>query len=98
MLGTADLDIVLHMRSHKCRVEGDSDFPHPADHLSFDAAQDTFGILVYKYRLLAYVQLFIHQEPQILLWRADLNKFFCQFVRVSRIALTQVQYIALGFV
>ena len=38
-----------------------------------------------------HVQLFIHQNPKVLLHRAALNELFSQSVDISGIALTQVQ-------
>jgi len=43
------------------------------------------------------VQLFIHQDPQVLLCRAALNEFF-QALILSGVALTNVQHHALGLV
>ena len=58
------------------RVEGDNHLPLPAGHPSFDAAQGTSGIQGCKCTLLAYVQLSVHQEPQVFLGRAALKDFF----------------------
>ena len=48
--------------------------------------------------LLAHVQLFIHQDLQVLLCRAALSEFFSQSVLISEIASSQVQHIALGLI
>ena len=53
--------LVLQIRSHQCRVEGQNHLPQPADHDSFGAAQDTVGFLGCKGTLLAHVQLAILQ-------------------------------------
>jgi len=42
-LASLHLDAVLQLRSHQSRVERQDHFPQPADHASFDAAQDTVG-------------------------------------------------------
>jgi len=69
----------------------------PWFHPSFVAAQDTVGLLSCKGTPLTYVWLFFHQDPQVLLLRADL-KFFSQTVLVSGVALTKVQHFVLGLV
>jgi len=46
----------------------------------------------------AHVQLFIHQYPQVLLSRTALNPFIPQPLVILRVALTQVQDLALGLV
>ncbi|KAK4825808.1 hypothetical protein QYF61_002413 [Mycteria americana] len=51
-----------------------------------------------KRTLLAHVQLFIHQYPQVLVFRAALNPFIPQPVLMVGVALTQVQDPALGLV
>ncbi|KAK4831745.1 hypothetical protein QYF61_018943 [Mycteria americana] len=61
-------------------------------------AQDTIGFLGCEHTLLAHVQLFIHQYPQVLLCRAALNPFIPQPVLIPGVALTQVQDPALGLV
>ena len=61
MLGAPDLDAVLEMGPHEGRVEGSNHLP--ADHTSFDAAQDIVGLPGYKCTLLASVQLFVNQGP-----------------------------------
>ena len=53
------------------------------------------GFLGCEGTLLAHVQLPIHQYPQC---RAVLNPFIPQLVLAVRVALTQVQDLALGFV
>ena len=83
------------MRPHQWRVEGQD---HPAGHAAFDAAQDTVGFLGCEVTLLAYVQLPIHQYPQVLFSRAALNPFIPQLVLVMGVASIQLQALALGFV
>ncbi|KAK4818846.1 hypothetical protein QYF61_020065, partial [Mycteria americana] len=56
------------------------------------------GLLGCECTLLAHVQLFIHQHPQVLLRRAALNHIIPQPVLKPRIALNQVQDPALGLV
>jgi len=46
----------------------------------------------------AHFQLFIHQYPQVLLGRADLNPFIPQPVLIPGVAPTQMQDLALGLV
>ncbi|KAK4828525.1 hypothetical protein QYF61_026947 [Mycteria americana] len=59
-------------------------------------AQDTVGFRGCEGTLLAHVQLFIHQYPQVLLCRAALNPFIPQPVLILGVAHTQVQDLALG--
>jgi len=40
----------------QCRVERQDDLTHPADHISFDAAQDTVGFLGCEGTVLAHIQ------------------------------------------
>ncbi|KAK4830254.1 hypothetical protein QYF61_009321 [Mycteria americana] len=96
VLRAPELDAVLQVGSYQSRVEGQNHLPQPAGHTSFDAAQDTVGLLGCKRTLLAHVQLFIHQYPQVLLCKADLNPFIPQPVLISEVALTQLQDPALG--
>jgi len=87
VLVTPGLDTALQMWLHKSRVEVDNHLSHTAGHSSFDAAQDIVGLPNCKSTLLAQVQLFIHQDPQVLLQRAALYEF-SQFAHMSRIAPT----------
>ena len=52
--------------------------------------------MAFQYTLLAHVQLFVHQDPQVLLHRAALNEFFTQFAFISGIFSTQGQHLAFG--
>ena len=79
------------------RVEGENHLPLPSGHSSFDAAQDRIGLQVCKITLPAPVQLFLHQDLQVLLHRAAIKEF-SQCEHISGIAPTQVQHLALGFV
>ncbi|KAK4824658.1 hypothetical protein QYF61_017031 [Mycteria americana] len=98
VLRAPELDAVLQVGSQQSRVEGQNHLPRPAGHASFDAAQDTVGLLGCKRTLSAHVQLFIHQYPQVLFRRAALDHIIPQPVLKLRIALTQVQDLALGLV
>jgi len=64
VLRSLDMNTVAQVRPHKGRVERNNHFPHALGNPSFNAAQDT--VLGCKYTLLAHVQLFVHQDPQIL--------------------------------
>ena len=70
---------------------------HATGRLSFDVAQNSFGLPDCKYTLLAHCKLFICQNPQVLLHRAALSKF-SQSVQILLIAPTRVQHLALSFV
>ena len=63
VLGAPELDAVVQMESNKGRVEGNSHHLLPPGHPCFDAAWGTVGFLSCKDMLLAYVHLFIHQNP-----------------------------------
>ncbi|KAK4831174.1 LOW QUALITY PROTEIN: hypothetical protein QYF61_015644 [Mycteria americana] len=89
LLRAPELDTVLQMSSHQSRGEGQNHLPGPAGHSSFDAAQDTVGLRGCKHTLLAHVQLFVHQYPQVLFRRAALDHIVPQPVLKPRIAPTQ---------
>jgi len=57
------MDTVLLLRFHQHRAEGQDHFPCSADHTSVDAAQDRVGFLGHEGKLLAHLQLTIHQYP-----------------------------------
>jgi len=76
----------------------DNNLHLPAGHPSFEAGQHTVDLTGCKQVVLVHVHTFIHQNPQVLLCRAALNEFFSQTVLISRIASTQVQHFAFGFV
>jgi len=61
---------------------------------SVDAAQDSVGLLGCQCTLLVHVQIFISQDPQVLLSSATLKEFFSRSVHVSGTALTQVPRLA----
>ncbi|KAK4816374.1 hypothetical protein QYF61_016278 [Mycteria americana] len=98
VLRAPELDAVLQVGSHQSRGEGQNHLPRPAGHASFDAAQDTVGFLGCERTLLARIQPFIHQYPQVLLCRAALNPFIPQPVLIQGVAPAQVQDLALGLV
>ena len=66
---------------HKGRGEGDNHFPLTASLPSSDVAQDMVGLLGCRYTLLAHVELFMHQNSQVLICRAALHEFFSQTVK-----------------
>lgn len=76
------------MGPHQSRVEGDNHLPLPAGRSSLNAAQDLVGLLGCKCTLLAYVQLFVHQDPRVLR-RAAPKGFYAQFVQASGFPLHQ---------
>jgi len=78
------------------RAEGQNHLPQPAGHASLDAAQGTVGFPGCEHILLAHVQLFFQQYPQVLLSRAALNTFIPQPVLIPGFAPTQMQDLALG--
>ncbi|KAK4827791.1 hypothetical protein QYF61_021744 [Mycteria americana] len=87
---TPELNTVLRVGSHQSGTEGQNHLPRPAGHTAFDAAQDTAGLLGCECTLLAHVQLFVHQYPQVLFRRAALDRIIPQPVLKLRIAPTQV--------
>jgi len=46
------LDAVLQMGPHKCRADGNNHLSVPADHLSFDAAQDAAGLQGCRHKIM----------------------------------------------
>ncbi|KAK4831900.1 hypothetical protein QYF61_020047 [Mycteria americana] len=98
MLGAPELDTVLHTGSHRSGADRENHLPQPADHASFDAAQDMVGFPGSERTLPGHVELFINQHPQVLLLRAGLNPFSAQPAFVLGIAPTHVQDLAFGLV
>ncbi|KAK4815224.1 hypothetical protein QYF61_022871 [Mycteria americana] len=98
VLRTPVLDAVLQVGSHQSGVEGQDHLPRPAGHAALDAAQGRVGFLGFERTLPAHGQLFIHQDPQVLLHRAALNPFIPQPVLIPGVAPTQVQDLTLGLV
>ena len=72
--------------------------PSPCWPVPLVAAQDAVRLWGCKRTLLACVQPFVHQGPQILLRRDGLSEFFSQPVHISGIAPTHVQHLAFGLV
>jgi len=62
LLWGPSLDAVIPMVPHQHRVQENTHLCQPAGHPSFDAAQDTVGLLGCKHRL-PCIKLFIHQVP-----------------------------------
>lgn len=77
----------LQLGSHQGRAEEENPLPHllPTGLLM----QLRFGFLGCKGTL--FVELLVHQHPQVFLLRADLNLFIPQPVFLLRIVPTQVQ-------
>jgi len=69
VLGATGSDTVLQVGPHQGGTEGDSHLPHPAGHLSFEAAQDTAGLLGCKLTLTAGVS--IHNDEWIFINEYD---------------------------
>ena len=78
------------------------------EHLSYEERLRELGLFssekgksgetpLWPSKLLAHVQFFIHQNPQVLLCRATLKEFFSQSLHKSGITLTKVQNLALRF-
>jgi len=72
--------------SQQSGAEGQNPFTCPAGHAACDAAQDMIGFLVCGHALLAHVQLFICQYPQVLLARAALKPFIPQPLLIVGVA------------
>jgi len=61
--------------------------PMPCWPSLFDVARNTVGLLGCKSTLLTHIQLFVHQDPQVLLGRVPLKEFFSHSVLISGIFL-----------
>jgi len=68
---------ILQVGFHRSRAEGQNHLPRPAGHPSFDAAQDTVGLLGCRCTLLRHVELLVNQYSQVLLLRAALLFSMC---------------------
>ncbi|RMB91832.1 hypothetical protein DUI87_31760 [Hirundo rustica rustica] len=60
-----ELDTILKVWPHQCRVQGKNDLPAPAGHTVPDTGQDAIGLLGHLGTLLAHVQLVVNQYPQV---------------------------------
>jgi len=98
VLGSPELEALVQVGSHQSGVEMQNHLARPADHASFDAAQDTVGLLGCKSTFLSYVQVFIHLYPQVLFDRTALHPFIPQPVLIVRVFMIQMQDLALGLV
>lgn len=91
VLGALELDTVLQKGSHESRIEGWNLLLRCAGHVSLDVTQDLVGgLLGCEHTLLARVESFIKQHPQILLLRFDLKLLSAQLVFLLEIALVKV--------
>lgn len=98
-LGFPGLDTALQVGPYKGRVKGPNTLPLHAGHPSFAATRETVGLPHYECTLMAHVQVFIHQNIQVFIYRADhWDEFFSQSVFMSGVALTQVHHLAFGLV
>ena len=68
-----ELDVILQMRSHQGRVEGEENPFRPTNHTPSNTPQDAIG-LGQKSTLLAHGQPVVHQDPQVLLCTAPLQQ------------------------
>lgn len=71
---------------------GNNHLPLSVDHPSFGAAQDTVGPLGCKSTLLASAYLFIHQNPHILLGRAEVGINKCPLVTATGQSVSQKNF------
>ncbi|PKU48776.1 ryanodine receptor hypothetical protein [Limosa lapponica baueri] len=60
---------VFEVCHHKCRVQGDNDFPSPAGHTVSGTSQDAIDLPDHLGTLLAYIQLTVNKHPQVLFCR-----------------------------
>ncbi|KAK4810025.1 LOW QUALITY PROTEIN: hypothetical protein QYF61_005088 [Mycteria americana] len=92
------LNTVFEVRPHQCRVQGHDHFPSLAGHAIFDTSQDAIGFLGHLGTLLAHVQPAVKQHPQVLFHRASFQPLFPKPVALHRVAVAQVQDLALSLV
>ena len=79
----------------QCSAEWDNHLPRPASDAVLRAPQDTVGPLGCQGTLLTPLQLAIHPNPQISFRGAALQPLVPQFVRITRITLSQLENPAL---
>ncbi|RMC03536.1 hypothetical protein DUI87_20736 [Hirundo rustica rustica] len=60
-----ELDTILKVWPHQCRVQGKYDLPAPAGHAIPDRGQDAIGLLGLQGTLLAHVLPVVNQYPQV---------------------------------
>ncbi|PKU46678.1 hypothetical protein llap_2995 [Limosa lapponica baueri] len=93
-----ELNTVLKVRPHQCRVQRHHHFPTPAGHAIPDTSQDAIGLLGHLGTLLAHVKLSVHQYPQILFCWATIQPLFPKPVALPGVVVTQMQDLALGLI
>ncbi|GAB0207267.1 hypothetical protein GRJ2_003192300 [Grus japonensis] len=93
-----NLNTVLKVWPHQCRVQGDNHFPTPAGHTVSDTSQDAICRLGHLGTLLAHIQLVVNQHPQVLFCRAAFQPLFPKPVVCHGVVVTQVQDLALSLV
>ena len=87
VLGSPGLDAVLQMGPHEGKVDEDSALPLPAATSLLMEPRLLLGLSGCKCILLAHVQLFICQDPKVLLRGAVLYEFFSQSVLLFGITM-----------
>ncbi|RMC10006.1 hypothetical protein DUI87_12799 [Hirundo rustica rustica] len=89
-LVASEWDAAFQVWSHQSRVEGKNYLPWPTGRVSFDAAQDVFGVLGCRHTLRDHVELLVNHHAQVLLSTA-LNPVSAQPVFVLGTVLTYMQ-------
>jgi len=90
-----ELNTVLEVRPHQCRVQGQDHLPTAAGHTIPDTSQDAAGLLGHLGTLLAHVHPAVNQHPKVLfLWTA-FQPLFPEPVALHGVVVTEVQDLAL---
>ncbi|KAK4814854.1 hypothetical protein QYF61_027827 [Mycteria americana] len=89
-----NLNTLLEVRPHQCRVQGHDHFPSPAGHAIFDTSQDAIGFLGHLGTLLAHIQAAVNQHS---CWAA-FQPLFPKPIALHGVVVAQVQDLAFGLV
>ncbi|RMC21307.1 hypothetical protein DUI87_02168 [Hirundo rustica rustica] len=93
-----ELDTILKMWLHQCRVQGKNDLPAPAGHTIPDTGQDAIGPLGHQGTLLAHVQPVVDQYPQVPFLLGTVQPHSPQPITLQGVITAKVQDSALGLI
>ncbi|RMB91848.1 hypothetical protein DUI87_31776 [Hirundo rustica rustica] len=94
-LRSPELDTILKVWPHQCRIQGKNDLPAPAGHASPDPGQDAIGPLGHPGTLLAHVQL-LSPVPQVPFLLGTAQPHLPQPLTLHGVIVAKVQDSALG--
>ncbi|RMB93651.1 hypothetical protein DUI87_29878 [Hirundo rustica rustica] len=93
-----ELDTILKVWPHQCRVQGKNNLPAPAGHTIPDTGQYAIGPLGHQGTLLAHVQLVVDQNPQVPFFLGTVQPHRPQPITLQGVIVAKVQDSALGLI